>query len=257
MRDNWSKSGEGRWQPEAGQWQWEWTKVDVWFQQQSTDEAGDLSVGCVIEAAGNYCILNYEEESVRQRGELATFARSVRVRSPNFNHYFQWESTIPFPLKPLSMLSQSKSIHPGCSSPQTTQPKAAVQKGVILCWAPHLVLNGELLGILGQPSAAQLLFLGNFYSTPMTYNGKAISHCPVIIIVTFIWNEVFFPQGPAPKYHPADWAPVRTWRFIMLTGSPRGFQAPEDLNKASFYVKDEGAYISQWCRIRWSVIIYF
>lgn len=79
MRDNWSKSGEGRWQPEAGQWQWEWTKLDVWFQRQSTDEAGDLSVGCVIEAAGNYCILNYEEESVRQRGELATSARSVCV----------------------------------------------------------------------------------------------------------------------------------------------------------------------------------
>lgn len=40
------------------------------------------------------------------------------------------ESTVP--LEPLSMLSQSKSVHPGCNSPQTLQPKAALQKEVIL-----------------------------------------------------------------------------------------------------------------------------
>lgn len=40
--------------------------------------------------------------------------------------------------------------------------------------------------------------------TPMTYNSRAMSHCPAIITVTFTGTEVSFPQGPAPKYHPAD-----------------------------------------------------
>ena len=86
------------------------------------------------------------------------------------------------------------------------------------------------MGILDQPSTAQLLFLGNFHLTPMTYNNRMMSHCPVIITVTFIGNEGSFPQGPDPKYHPVDRSSCQNRkihhidRLSLKTPSAPGFE---------------------------------
>lgn len=93
------------------------------------------------------------------------------------------ESTLPCGT---SKHAKSEYIHPSGSSPPDNVPQGCLAKSS----APHLLLSGELVGILEEPSTAQLLFIGYFHLASMTCNGRAMSHCPAIISVTFFGSEV-------------------------------------------------------------------
>lgn len=146
----------------------------------------------------------------------------------------------------------SKWIHPSWLQQFPDRlPKAALQKRLILCWAPHLHLNGELLRILGQPSTAQLLFPEIFHLTPMTYNNRTMSHYPVIITVTFTGNEGSFPTRTWSKI------PSSRWELLSEHEDPSHWQAlPEDTKcqriwtKHPFICRVKEAQISKWHTIQ-------
>lgn len=188
-RSSWSQSGGRWWTPKARQWaagQRDKSDRLESLQGQGTNEAGDwvhkgvkqqiITVQCSKKSHLLWGLKN-KEESARWRGGEDhwsqkcgsgywtclpwAFPAKLQTYSPNLSEHFQREQKPLLPLEPLSTLSQNEFIHLDRSNPPGDAAQGCFAELVILCWAPHLLLNGELLGILHQPSTAQFLFLGN------------------------------------------------------------------------------------------------